>query len=508
MGLITNSQRQYYQSGNLGNYQFTSLRDIIDQFMVVYVGEGKAISKASKIDVAFHAQRAMQELSFDTFKSVKSQEIKLPPTLIMPLPQDYVNYVKLTFSDDAGIEHVLYPTNKTSNPFKIPQEIDGSYDFTATLDGTIKNASFTDALLGTVGNADDGWIHTEIPSTHVDVVQADAGQLKIEHSRYNYQGSGLFSNAFCVWQRLDVTDMVTITIGADGLSAAAEASVKDAGIIRFGVTSREPSSSNSATTFDATIASTGDPGCRNDQENIFNLTDRNGNRAMAEFNDGAETFSTKTIEDIDVLSIPPDASGKRYIWFIITSFVPNFIGAGTVNTSVNKLDNITFETRSNVDYLQDQGQSTTWSNYKSHVPSENSINDYQDYENDAYYPNEGERYGLDPQYAQVNGSFYIDELRGNIHFSSPLSGKTIILEYISDGLGTDEEMKVHKFAEEAMYRSIAFAIISASSYGQSLVRRYKKEKFAAIRQAKLRLSNIKLEEITQIFRGKSKQIKH
>ena len=36
----------------------------------------------------------------------------------------------------------------------------------------------------------------------------------------------------------------------------------------------------------------------------------------------------------------------------------------------------------------------------------------------------------------------------------------------------------------------------------------KKEKIAAIRQAKLRLSNIKIEEITQIFRGKSKQIKH
>ena len=519
MGLITNSQRQYYQSSNLGNYQFTSLRDIIDQFMVVYVGEGKAISKASKVDVAFHAQRAMQELSFDTFKSVKSQEIKLPPTLIMPLPQDYVNYVKLTFSDDAGIKHVLYPTSKTSNPFKIAQEIDGSYDFTATLDGTIKNASFADDLLGTVGNADDGWLHTEIPSNHVDTVQTDAGRLKIKHDSYSYQGQGRFSNAFCVWQRLEITDMVTITIGAYGLSAEAKASIpggpsatndlqKDAGIIRFGVTSREPSSSNSATTFDATIASTGDPACRNDQESIFNLTDINGNRAMAEFNDGAETFSTKTIEDIDVSSVPPDASGKRYIWFIITSFIPNFTGTALSNSSTNQLDNITFETVSNVDYLQDQGQSTTWSNYKSHKPSENNINDYQDYQNHIYWPNEGERYGLDPQHAQINGSFYIDELRGNIHFSSPLSGKTIILEYISDGLGTDEEMKVHKFAEEAMYRSIAFAIISASSYGQSLVRRYKKEKFAAVRQAKLRLSNIKLEEITQIFRGKSKQIKH
>jgi len=40
------------------------------------------------------------------------------------------------------------------------------------------------------------------------------------------------------------------------------------------------------------------------------------------------------------------------------------------------------------------------------------------------------------------------------------------------------------------------------------VNRFKKERFAAIRTAKLRLSNIKLEEITQIMRGRSKQIKH
>ena len=39
-------------------------------------------------------------------------------------------------------------------------------------------------------------------------------------------------------------------------------------------------------------------------------------------------------------------------------------------------------------------------------------------------------------------------------------------------------------------------------------RRLKKEKYAEMRKAKLRLSNIKLEEITQILRGKSKWIKH
>ena len=70
-------------------------------------------------------------------------------------------------------------------------------------------------------------------------------------------------------------------------------------------------------------------------------------------------------------------------------------------------------------------------------------------------------------------------------------------------------MQVHKFAEEAMYKSILYAILSnRSNIAANQVARFKKERFAAIRQAKLRLSNIKLEEITQILRGKSKQIKH
>ena len=83
-----------------------------------------------------------------------------------------------------------------------------------------------------------------------------------------------------------------------------------------------------------------------------------------------------------------------------------------------------------------------------------------------------------------------------------------MLDYISDGIGTDAEMRVHKFAEEAMYKFMAHAVLSTSNYGQALVPRLTKEKFAAIRKAKLRLSNIKLHELTQVLRGKSKQIKH
>ena len=70
-------------------------------------------------------------------------------------------------------------------------------------------------------------------------------------------------------------------------------------------------------------------------------------------------------------------------------------------------------------------------------------------------------------------------------------------------------MQVHKFAEEAVYKYLLYAILSTrANTPEYVVRRFKKEKFAAIRQAKLRLSNIKLEEITQTLRGKSKWIKH
>jgi len=151
------------------------------------------------------------------------------------------------------------------------------------------------------------------------------------------------------------------------------------------------------------------------------------------------------------------------------------------------------------------GESTTWTNYKSATPSENQ----DSYDDDYYVDALSQRYGLDPQHAQVNGSFYIDNLRGLINFSSNVSGKTVILDYISDSLGTDGEMQVHKFAEEAMYKWIMYAMLSTrANTPEYIVRRYQKEKFAATRTAKLRLSNIKLEELTQILRGKSKHIKH
>jgi len=81
---------------NYGNYEYTSLNDIIYNFMVGYVGSEKLISDVKRNDVIFHAKRGLQEFSFDTLKSIKSQELSIPPNLSVPIPQDYVNYVKMS----------------------------------------------------------------------------------------------------------------------------------------------------------------------------------------------------------------------------------------------------------------------------------------------------------------------------------------------------------------------------------------------------------------------------
>jgi len=299
MGLLDGiTQKTYHDSVVKGDYQFVSLDDIIGSFLAVYVGENKILNKVSRTDVQFHGMRAIQELSYDVLRSHKAYEIEVPSTLVMYLPQDYVNYTKIVRVDSNGIEKPLYPTGKTSNPFPIKQ-VDGVYQFT---DSTSLEAQGTD----------------DTPTN-------------------------------------------------------------------------------------------------------------------------------------------PHTSGTR------SSF--------------------------------------------STIPTSNVNKDSDDTDH-SRLDNRGRRYGLDPQHAQDNGTFYIDNSTGFIHFSSSLAGQTITLNYVSDGLGTDGEMLVHKFAEEAVYKHIMYGLVSSrSGVPEYVVQRYKKERFAETRKAKIRLSNIKMEEFTQVLRGISKPIK-
>ena len=285
---------------NYGGYSYITLNDVINNFMVAYVGVGKLIGSVKRTDVIFHAKRSMQEFSYDTLKSIKSMELNIPPSLSVVLPQDYVNYVRLSWIDAAGIKHIIYPTNNiTIDPYENPVQDSRGVPIQDNFDSNIEGDSLT------------------------------------EHR----------------WKT-----------------------------------------------------------------NNF-------------------------------LSISYDAN--------------NFIG--------------------------------DWSN--------NGV-----WLQNAFY---GRRYGLDPQTANVNGYFTMNEREGKISFSSDLVGRLIVLEYVSDGLAYDLDSRVPKMAEEAMYAYILHAIISLRiGSPEYLVQRLKQEKGAKLRNTKIRLSNIKLEEITQVLRGQSKWIKH
>ena len=277
---------------NYGGYEYVKLNDIVNNFMVGYVGDGKVIQTCKKSDVVFFAKRSLQEFSYDTLKSIKSQELTIPPSLSIVIPQDYVNYVKCSWIDNAGAKHIIYPTRVTSSPNELPlQDTDG------------------------------------IPTQD---------------------------------------------------------------------------------------------------------------------NDGSNTLASQSLTE------------ERW-----------------KNRSLTK-------------------------NFQP--------DDYRDSTNEGLI---GQRYGLQPEEAQVNGMFTINERTGTFSFSSDLAGKLIILEYISDGLAVDLDMKLPKMAEQAMYMHIAYSILSGrAGVPEYLVNRFKRDRSSALRNAKIRLSNIKIEEIAQVFRNKSKWIKH
>lgn len=284
---------------NYGSYAYISLNDIINNFIVAYVGTGKLIADVKRTDIMFHAKRGLQEFSYDTLKSVKSQELTIPPSLSLPMPQDYVNYVRMSWIDQSGVKHIIYPTTLTSNPTQLPIQDTSGIPIQSNFDDNIEGTSITE-------------------------------------ERWKTQNNGIIAN------------------------------------------------------------------------------------------------------------------------------------------------NLNFVQAVNGGYGYGYG-----------------------------YDRFGERYGLDPQYANINGTFTINERENKFSFSSDLVGLLIILEYVSDGLAYDLDTKIPKMAEEAMYLHILYSILSTRSGVQEyIVQRFKRERSAMLRNTKIRLSNIKLEEITQVMRGKSKWIKH
>ena len=484
-------------TANYGSYQFVSLEDVINSFIVAYVGEDKIISKIKRTDVAFHAQRSLAELSFDTLKSVKSFETDVPPSLTMPLPQDYVHYTKVSWVDAAGIKHIIYPQSKTSNPVSYQQETDGDLKYeTNTWKVNIPGAYIVNGAFVQNQIAGESTVNDLTDDLY------DVGDNKPYYNQYIEYGITRSKDSFGNRMSSD-NDFVSKT-PLPKFENEVRFVLKGVTKTIDGVTANNLQNAN----YGQTINQSGN--ASNDGMIIQLFTDPGGLAVgMSVFGPGIPTGTT--ITSIDGITAAETYPGRAVLitnpqyeeWKLMDILNQSAINPGkpivTVNAELYGKEII---------FVNLNKHSTAWSKYKSHSSSSNASS-FDDYEDDIYWPNEGGRYGLDPQHAQVNGSYYIDDASGLIHFSSNISGKTVILDYISDSLGTDSEMKVHKYAEEAMYKCIAYAIMSTRANVQEyIVRRFQKDKFASVRKAKLRLSSLKLEELTQILRGKSKQIKH
>lgn len=102
------SQYQYYdnngnspQDANWGSYQYVSLKDIVNNFMLMNTGNHSLVNNEERYKVLFHAKRAIQELNYDAFKEIKALELNVCNTLRFVLPSDYVNWVRISLYKDG-----------------------------------------------------------------------------------------------------------------------------------------------------------------------------------------------------------------------------------------------------------------------------------------------------------------------------------------------------------------------------------------------------------------------
>lgn len=106
------SQYQYYENGgaaptdkNWGSYQYVSLYDIVNNYLLMYTGNHSLVNNEERYKVLFHAKRAIQELNYDAFKEIKVLELNVCDSLRFVLPADFVNWVRISMYKDG----ILYP---------------------------------------------------------------------------------------------------------------------------------------------------------------------------------------------------------------------------------------------------------------------------------------------------------------------------------------------------------------------------------------------------------------
>ena len=99
---------QYYENGgsnpedqNWGSYQYVSLQDIVNNYMLMYQGNHSLVNNEERYKILFHAKRGIQELNYDAFKEIKALQLHVCDNLRFVLPPDYVNWVRVSLFKDG-----------------------------------------------------------------------------------------------------------------------------------------------------------------------------------------------------------------------------------------------------------------------------------------------------------------------------------------------------------------------------------------------------------------------
>jgi len=88
-------------NGNEGSYQYISLKDIVRNYMLMYVGEDQVVDNVPAYKVRFEAKSAIKELNYDAFKSTRIVEDVIQPSLKYVMPSDYVDMIRMSVLVDG-----------------------------------------------------------------------------------------------------------------------------------------------------------------------------------------------------------------------------------------------------------------------------------------------------------------------------------------------------------------------------------------------------------------------
>lgn len=116
MAIVT-PQDYYNNQESHGNYQFVKLRTIVDNMLLEAEQEDSYIKNIKRSRIINYAKQAIREINRSVANNFLAQEITVPSSLVWTLPQDYVNWkrVSVVVTDPITNSYRLQPLNVNQN---------------------------------------------------------------------------------------------------------------------------------------------------------------------------------------------------------------------------------------------------------------------------------------------------------------------------------------------------------------------------------------------------------